>query len=75
MWRPRARCCVFFWREWVLIVKGLGTSIGKRKAETIYERMAWLLIIATIPAGIFGLLLTHELQDLFARSRSRPRSS
>jgi undecaprenyl-diphosphatase len=58
---------VFFWREWILIVKGLGTSIAKRKAETIYERMAWLLIIATIPAGLFGLVLSHKLQDLFAR--------
>jgi undecaprenyl-diphosphatase len=58
---------VFFWREWVLIVKGFGTSVGKRKAETTYERMAWLLILATIPAGIFGLLLTHELQDLFEK--------
>ena len=58
---------LFFWREWVLILKGLGTSIVKRKAETVHERMAWLLIIATIPAGIFGLLLTHKLQALFAR--------
>jgi undecaprenyl-diphosphatase len=58
---------LFFWREWVLILKGLGTSIVKRKAETVHERMAWLLVIATIPAGIFGLLLTHKLQALFAR--------
>jgi undecaprenyl-diphosphatase len=58
---------VFFWREWVRIIHGLGTSIVKRKAETVYERMAWLLIIATIPAGIIGLLLTHKLQALFAK--------
>jgi undecaprenyl-diphosphatase len=58
---------VFFWREWILIVKGLGTSIVKRKAETVYERMAWLLVIATIPAGIIGLALSHKLQSLFAK--------
>ncbi len=58
---------VFFWREWILIVKGLGTSIVKRKAETVYERMAWLLVIATIPAGVIGLALTHKLQAVFAK--------
>jgi undecaprenyl-diphosphatase len=58
---------VFFWREWILIIKGLGTSIAKRKAETVHERMAWLLVIATIPAGIVGLALSHKLQSLFAK--------
>jgi undecaprenyl-diphosphatase len=58
---------VFFWREWVLIIKGLATSIRKRKAETVYERLAWLLIIATIPAGLTGLLLEHELRVVFAK--------
>jgi undecaprenyl-diphosphatase len=58
---------VFFWREWLLIIKGFGTSVAKRKAETVHERMAWLLIIATIPAGIVGLALTHKLQSLFAK--------
>jgi undecaprenyl-diphosphatase len=61
---------VFFWREWILIVKGLWTSIKKRKAETVYERLAWLLVIATIPAGLTGLLLEHELRVLFAKPLS-----
>src|SRR5580692_8125920 len=58
---------VFFWREWIQIVKGLGTSIVKRRAETVYERMAWLLVIATIPAGVIGLALSQKLQSLFAK--------
>jgi undecaprenyl-diphosphatase len=61
---------VFFWREWILIVKGLWSSIKKRKAETVYERLAWLLVIATIPAGLTGLLLEHELRVLFAKPLS-----
>ncbi|HVW80126.1 MAG TPA: undecaprenyl-diphosphate phosphatase [Mycobacteriales bacterium] len=58
---------LFFWREWVAIVKGLFRSIGKRRIETVHERMAWLLVIATIPAGITGLLLEHELRVVFAK--------
>ena len=65
---------MFFWREWVKIIRGLFGSIVRRRIETIYERMAWLLVIATIPAGITGLLLEHELR-VCSRSRSRRRSS
>jgi undecaprenyl-diphosphatase len=58
---------VFFWREWVLIIRGLFRSIARRRIETVHERMAWLLVIATIPAGLTGLLLEHELRVLFAK--------
>jgi undecaprenyl-diphosphatase len=58
---------VFFWREWVKILTGLWTSIRHRRIESLYERMAWLLIVATIPAGITGLLLEHAFRVLFAK--------
>ena len=57
----------FFWREWVAIISGFFRSIVRRRIETTYERMAWLLVIATIPAGITGLLLEHELRTVFAK--------
>lgn len=62
-----AALLLFFWREWIAIVKGLFRSIARRKIETVHERMAWLLVIATIPAGITGLALEHELRVLFAK--------
>jgi undecaprenyl-diphosphatase len=58
---------LFFWREWVQILSGLWTSIRHRRIESVYERLAWLLIIATIPAGLTGLLLEHELRVVFAK--------
>jgi undecaprenyl-diphosphatase len=58
---------VFFWREWIKILGGLWTSIRHRRIETLYERMAWLLIIATIPAGLTGLLFEHALRTVFAK--------
>jgi undecaprenyl-diphosphatase len=58
---------VFFWREWVKIIRGLFGSIARRRIETTYERLAWLLVIATIPAGLTGLLLEHELRVVFAK--------
>ncbi|MDQ1702442.1 MAG: undecaprenyl-diphosphatase, partial [Frankiaceae bacterium] len=58
---------VFFWREWVAIIAGFFRSIARRRIETVYERMAWLLVIATIPAGITGLALEHTLRTIFAK--------
>ncbi|HVT63977.1 MAG TPA: undecaprenyl-diphosphate phosphatase [Mycobacteriales bacterium] len=62
-----AALLLFFWREWIAVIKGLFGSIRRRKIETVYERMAWLLVIATIPAGVTGLALEHELRVVFAK--------
>lgn len=58
---------VFFWRDWVRIIGGFLTSIRKRRIETVHEKMAWLIIIATIPAGALGLGLEHTFRVIFAK--------
>jgi undecaprenyl-diphosphatase len=58
---------LFFWRDWVRIIGGFFSSLRRRKIETVHERMAWLVIIATIPAGIIGLALEHTFRTLFAK--------
>jgi undecaprenyl-diphosphatase len=57
----------FFWRDWVRIIGGFVSSIRHRRVETVYERMSWLIVVATIPAGIIGLALEHALRDVFAK--------
>jgi undecaprenyl-diphosphatase len=58
---------VVFWREWIAIISAFFRSIAKRAIETADERLAWLLVIATIPAGILGVALEHELRVVFAK--------
>lgn len=58
---------VYYRREWVKLIKALFSSIAKRKITTSYERLIWLLIIATIPAGIVGLIFEHVLRTQFAK--------
>jgi len=58
---------VIFRRDWVAIVKGLVMSVRHRRVETVYERMAWLIVVATIPVGLMGLALEHALRVLFAK--------
>jgi undecaprenyl-diphosphatase len=56
----------FFWQDWVRIVKGLGRSLREREITDSDAKLGWLLVVATIPAGILGLLLQDSLRKLFA---------
>ncbi|GAA4244810.1 undecaprenyl-diphosphate phosphatase [Dactylosporangium darangshiense] len=58
---------VFFWRDWVRIVTGLVTSVRYRRIETPDERLAWMIVLATIPVGITGLLLEHTFRTVLGR--------
>ena len=56
----------YFRDQWVRIIGGFFRSLARRRIETKDERLAWLLVVATIPAGIMGLLLEHSLRVLLA---------
>lgn len=48
---------IYFRRDWVRIVRGLVTSIVRREVADHDQRLAWMLVLATIPVGLAGLLL------------------
>lgn len=58
---------VYFWRDWVRIVRGLATSIAHREIVDADQRLAWRLVLATIPVGLAGLALDHVFRTLLAR--------
>jgi len=62
-----AALLLFFWRDWVRIVGGFVTSIRHRRISTDAERLAWLIVLATIPVGITGLLLEHTFRTVLGR--------
>jgi undecaprenyl-diphosphatase len=57
---------VFYRRDWVQVIRGFFTSIRKRRIDTPPERMAWLLVLGTIPVAIVGLVFEHSLRTIFA---------
>jgi len=59
---------LFFLPEWMRILRGLGRSLRERQIapDDPDARLAWLLIVGTIPAGLLGLLFEHPLRSLFA---------
>ncbi|GHF70703.1 undecaprenyl-diphosphatase [Amycolatopsis bartoniae] len=62
-----AALLVFFRRDWARIIGGFLTSVRHRRVETPAERLAWLIILATIPVGIAGLLLEHLFRTVLGR--------
>jgi undecaprenyl-diphosphatase len=64
---------IFFRADWIRIITGffrtVRPSIAARRIVTrdADERLAWLIIIATIPVGITGLALEHTFRTLFAK--------
>jgi undecaprenyl-diphosphatase len=63
---------IFFWRDWLRIVKGLGRSLRDREiaADDSDAKLGWLLVVGTIPAGILGLTLQDSLRKIFASPTS-----
>jgi undecaprenyl-diphosphatase len=61
---------IFFWRDWVRIVKGIGRSLRDREITDSDAKLGWLLVVGTIPAGILGISLEHALRKLFASPTS-----
>jgi len=53
---------IYFWRTWVEIVRAFFATLRKRRAETPTERLAWLIIVASVPVGILGIAFEHDLR-------------
>src|ERR1700731_511904 len=72
-----AAMILFFWRDWVRIGGAffgslrhvLAPEAGTRRFEPqgTDQTLAWMIILATIPVGIAGLLLAHTFRTVFSK--------
>ena len=58
---------VFFWRDWLRIIRGFLSSVRTRSITTPDERLAWMIILATIPVGIVGAAFQKTFVNTFAK--------
>lgn len=58
----------YFWFDLVRLVRAWLGSVGRRRISTSDERIAWFVLIATIPAGVAGL----AGEDLIADNLGEP---
>jgi undecaprenyl-diphosphatase len=60
---------LFFWKDWVEIIKLALASLKVAKYETNSylnnKNILWLIIVATIPGAIFGFLLESKAETVF----------
>jgi undecaprenyl-diphosphatase len=57
----------YFWRDWLRIIGGFFSSIIRREVRTTDQKLAWMLVIATIPVGLVGLVFEHEFRVIFGK--------
>ncbi len=63
----------FFRTDWIRIIRGFLRSSARSVRERRFEigdpdeRLAWLIVLATIPVGITGLALEHLFRTTFAK--------
>jgi undecaprenyl-diphosphatase len=55
----------YFWRDWLGLIRGFFRILVKRKARDFQERLILYIILATIPAGIVGILLEKTIESTF----------
>jgi undecaprenyl-diphosphatase len=58
---------IYFWRDWVRIIGGFFSSIRDRRVQTRDQKLAWMIILATIPVGLVGLVAEHAFRVIFGK--------
>ncbi len=58
---------IYFWRDWVRIIGGFFSSIRHRQVRTRDQKLAWMIILATIPVGLVGLVAEHAFRVIFGK--------
>ena len=58
---------IYFWRDWIRIIGGFFSSIRERRVATRDQRLAWMIILATIPVGLVGVVADKPFREVFGK--------
>jgi len=68
---------IYFWRDWVRIIGAFFASVKhvivpepgteRWEPQNTDQKLAWMIVLATIPVGIAGLVLEHLFRVLFSK--------
>ncbi len=66
----------YFARDWICLIRGLVASVAERSiGPDPNRRLAWLLVIGTIPGGIAGAFGESKITELFHQPGVAPQAS
>src|ERR1039458_6908899 len=58
---------IYFWRDWIRIIGGFFSSIRHRQVQTRDQRLAWMILLATIPVGLVGVVADKPFREIFGK--------
>ncbi|MGP7998116.1 MAG: undecaprenyl-diphosphate phosphatase [Streptosporangiaceae bacterium] len=58
---------VYFWRDWIRIIGGFFSSVRYRQVRTRDQKLAWMIILATIPVGLVGVVADKPFREIFGK--------
>jgi len=67
-WGTLAAVLVYFQHDWRLLIQGFWRSLFRSTRDlqnNLYQRMAWLLVIASVPGAIIGKLFEEQAEGAF----------
>jgi undecaprenyl-diphosphatase len=64
-----AALLILYWREWWSIARGFVRAVWRGQVSEPDERLALLLLVGTLPAGIIGFIFQSTLKSNFTDAR------
>ncbi len=66
-WGTAVAVIAYFWRDWVALIRAAFRSLRVRSLADANARLAWFLVIGTVPAAVFGYVLEDFFEAMFSR--------
>lgn len=61
---------IYFWRDLWTLALAAWDSVRRRTIDTVEARLAWLIVLATIPGAVLGFLFEDQVEQLFGMPRA-----
>jgi undecaprenyl-diphosphatase len=58
---------LIFWKRWIQLIQAFFRSLKSRSLESPEAKIIWLILVATFPVGLLGILFEHQLKELFSK--------
>jgi undecaprenyl-diphosphatase len=62
-----AAMIIYFRHDWARIITGFVSSLRDRTIAAPEQKLAWIIVLATIPVGLSGLALEHVFRVVFSK--------
>lgn len=69
-WGTLLAILVVFWRDFLAMIRAWFQSIARRSLADPDARIAWFIIVGTLPAVVAGLLFEDQLEAIFLNPRA-----